>query len=109
MALIFLLALQAAAPPAASPEIRPISFDLARYRAGPAECGRPTGSDILVCGRRPANGYPLDAMAKLFERGALMAETGLGGSLRGAVVVESADFPGGMRSNRLLVRVKMPF
>jgi hypothetical protein len=109
MTLTLLLALQAAAPPAPAPEVRPISFDLARYRAAQPDCGRPTGSDILICGRRPVNGYPLDEMARLFEAGPLVAEIGLGGTVRGAAFVESVTFPGGMRSNRVMVGIKMPF
>lgn len=109
MTLTILLALQAAPTAPAARPVDPIAFDLATYRASAPDCGRPTGSDILVCGRRPASGYPLEEMAKLFESGPLVAEKRLGGNVIGRAFVEGVEFPGGMRSNRVMIGIKMPF
>ena len=116
MALVFLLALQAAAPP---PALGAIDFDLARVR--PAEfgldgagrtrgCDRADSSTIVVCGRRPSGvGYPLQEWARIFEPRPIVAETRLTGNLSGRAYVESVAFPNGEISNRVMVGVKLPF
>jgi hypothetical protein len=115
MKLFLLLSLQAAAAPAPAPpassKVDAIRFDLARVRpADPlADCDRSDGSEIVVCGRRKAYAYPLDKMAKIYERGPLRAETGIGGGATVDVHVEDAQLGSGLISHRVMLRLKMPF
>jgi hypothetical protein len=116
MSLALMLVLQAAVPPPA-PLVAPIDFDLARYRAdGPGlalsgrDCAAGAPAAIVVCGRRRSGGdYPMEEMARLYEQGPLIAETGLIGNLRARAFVERVEFPGGQVSNRLMVGIRLPF
>lgn len=115
MKLFLLLGFQAAAAPAPAPapsaRIDPIDFDLARVQpADPAaDCGRPGGSEIVVCGRRKPYAYPLDKMAKIYEPKPLRAEKDLGNGATADVHVEQAEIGPGMKSNRIMVGIKLPF
>ena len=75
-----------------------------------ATCSPADGGDILVCGRRDAAGRyrlpPLDS-ARFAPRG--HAETTLTGDLKGAAEVESREIAPGMTSNRIMLRLKLPF
>jgi hypothetical protein len=112
MSPIFLLALQAAAAPAAPP--LHLDFDLARYSQtelglGRGACRRDDPSAIVVCGRRGGGAYPLAEMARIFEPGRLVAERRLTGNLIGDVHLESAPIDRGAVSNRILVGLRLPF
>src|SRR6185503_10825306 len=82
MKLFLLLSIQAAAAPAPAPSTRidAIDFDLARIKPSDpaADCGRPGGSEIVVCGRRKGYAYPLAEMAKIYEPKPLRAQTDIG-------------------------------
>ncbi len=113
MNLLLLLSVQAAAAPAPAPptKIDPIHFDLARVKpADPVPgCDPAQGSEIVVCGRRRAYAYPLDKMAKIFEAKPLRAVRDIGGGATADVHVEQGDLPNGMKSNRLMIGIKLPF
>ena len=102
-----LLALQAPAAAAAAP-LR-IDFDLARVR--PADpCKEPTGSEIVVCGRRPSGaGYPMAEMERRYRRRPLAAETGIGGGATARAYVEGVEMGQGMVSKRVMVGIRVPF
>src|SRR5687768_10394896 len=89
MTLALLLALQAAPQAPAGPLA--IDFDLAKVK--PADSCRTggSGSDIVVCGRRPGGVYDLEKWERVFRTGPLLAEKAIG---PGAVVrawVESVE------------------
>jgi hypothetical protein len=120
MSLALMMLVQAAAPappaPPALPALATIDFDLARYRPadldrwtlGPS-CTRTDPTAIIVCGRRSHATYPLEEMARLFEPGRIVAETGIAGNLVGGVRVEGVELQPGVVSNRLLVGIRVPF
>lgn len=119
MPLPLLLAFQAAATAAPQPEIvlTPIDFDLASVRrldpdraatADPA-CVRADPDSIIVCGRRPVGVFPIEQWERIFARDPIRAETRLGGNMVGSVNVEQAPMLRGEVSNRLLLRVRVPF
>lgn len=66
---------------------------------------------VLVCGprRRDGGAYPLAEMAPLFATRLLVAETGIVGNLRGDMHVESAEMDRGAVSQRVMVRLRLPF
>jgi hypothetical protein len=125
MKLLLLLSLQAAAAPAPAPAydgIGAADFDLAKVKRADGldtlfACDKAGGSEIVVCGRRRGYAYPLDEMAKIFEAKPLRAETGLGNGAVADVRLEQVDLGpslspsahGGLRSNRIMVGIKMPF
>ena len=113
MGLAVLLAVQAAA---AAPAPMPIDFDLARLRAADPfgesrVCDRTAADAIVVCGRRVPRGaaYPMAEMARRYERGPLVAETGLGGSVTGRAFVEAVELDRGAVSNRFMIGIRIPF
>jgi hypothetical protein len=119
MSLALLMSFQAAAspapPPAAAQDVRAIDFDLARIRSADIQsieslfaCDRSQGADIVVCGRRSGNAYPLEAMSRIFEAGPLRAQSRVGGATVDAHV-ESVKFPNGTTSNRIMFGLKLPF
>ena len=112
MSLGLMLILQAApfAPAQAAPQVRAIEFDLAAL-ARRERCSGGEAADILVCGRRPDGdvGYPMDEMARRYRTEPLVAETRLFGAAMGDVHVESAPLARGAVSNRVMVRVRIPF
>jgi hypothetical protein len=114
MAAAFLIALQAAAAaspaPAAPTPVAPIplDFDLARA-AQAADCGIQSSALIVVCGRlSPRNAYPLEEMARRYERGPLRAEFGVGGAT-GRVYTEQVDFGMGNVSRRVMFGIRSRF
>ncbi|HEX5183107.1 MAG TPA: hypothetical protein VFW19_08145 [Allosphingosinicella sp.] len=115
MNLFLLMSVQAAAAPAPVPpptvKIDPIHFDLANVKpADPAgDCGPSQGPEIVVCGRRNPYVYPLDKMARIYEPKPLRAETGLGHGATANVHVEQAEIGPGLKSNRVMVGIKIPF
>ncbi len=119
MTMSLLLALQAAAAAPAPQAIQPLDFDLSRVRPfevgdaatqAPLNCRTADDSEIVVCGRRPAGGaYPLEEMARMFAVEPLLAETRLFGNAAGRVEVESATLGRGEVSNRIMVRLRLPF
>jgi len=114
MSLVLAMLIQTAAPAPPGPPIAAIDFDLARYRPagdwtlGPA-CDRVDPSAITVCGRRSRAAYPLEQMALIFEPRPLRAETGLAGNLRGDIHGESVALDRGAVSNRVMLRIGLPF
>lgn len=119
MSISLLLALQAAGAAPPPPVIQPIEFDLARVRPFevgdaavrvPLNCRTEEDGEIVVCGRRPTGGvFPMEEMARLFAVEPLVAEARLTGDLVGSVVAESVAFPRGEVSNRVMVRLRLPF
>jgi hypothetical protein len=119
MNLLLLLSLQAAAapPPPPGPVAGAVDFDLARYKASDdpktAErlfaCLRPQGAEIVVCGRRGGNAYPIDKMGRLFESKPLRAEKDIGGGATVDAHVETATLATGVTSKRVMLRLKVPF
>lgn len=89
-----------AGPPAAGPE---------RLRSAPA-CRPDEGEagEVVVCGRRDDDRYRLKPLPDGYERSAVpRAETALGpGKL--SAETEAAEI-GGVRSNRVMLRFKVPF
>jgi hypothetical protein len=104
MSLVLLLALQAAP----STALLPIEFDLARVP--PANrCDAPGGNEILVCGRRPAEGYPMEKWDRIFRTKPLVAETSIGGRAIARAYGESVEMNQGNISKRIMVGIKLPF
>ena len=124
MHLALLLSLQVAAapapPPATAPRIGAGDFDLAKVKASapPGDvhslfhCDRSGDSAIVVCARRAGPAYPLDEMARIFEAKPLRAETGIGNGATANVHVEQGvppQLPPGVKTNRIMVGIKLPF
>lgn len=118
MALAYLLVLQASSMPAL-PAALAIDFDLARLEIseldladplGARGCARQDPGTILVCGRRPsADAYPMAEMERRYATRPLVAETRISGNATGDVHAETVEFPQGMVSNRLMVRIRIGF
>jgi hypothetical protein len=120
MAPVLLMIAQAAAAspaadrPAAAPP-PPIAFDLAKVPRGELAMGLsrcPEGEeegDIVVCARISAEGYDYEGMERRYRQGPMDAETGLFGTVRGRVYVESVGTPNGDVSKRVMVGIKLPF
>jgi hypothetical protein len=117
MSLALLMGFQAAAAAAPAPaaDVAPVDFDLRHYRASDSSsdllgaCPRGEGATIVVCGRRRAEPYPLEEMARIYEPRPLRAETSLGDGVTGNVHVEQVRFPDGSVANRIMVGIKLPF
>lgn len=114
MTFAFWMAFQAAA--AAPAPTAPVDFDLAQLpRAAPdplgrQRCGSSSGDTVVVCGRRgPANEYPLEEMERRYAEQPVRAETGLFGNVTADVHGESATLDRGAVSQRVMMRVKIPF
>jgi hypothetical protein len=107
MSLALLLALQSAPQPPAAP--LGMEFDLAKVKpSDPCRSGG-SGSDIVVCGRRPRGDYDMEKWARIFATEPLLAEKGIG---PGAVVRaygESVAMPDGQVSKRAMVGVRVKF
>jgi hypothetical protein len=115
MTLAFLLAVQTAAAPV-SREIVLLDFDLGRVpaRAVSVEelnrCRPARGDEIVVCGRAlPDSRYRLQELGHAFDDRPPRAERGLGGGRTIGAYAESADLPGGLTSNRIMITFKLPF
>jgi hypothetical protein len=114
MKLFLLLSVQAAAAPAPAPapvKVEPIDFDLAKVKpADPCDDrAQGQGSEIVVCGHRKPYAYPLEAMAKIYEPKPLRAQVGLGHGATGDVHVEQVELGPGLKTNRVMVGIKLPF
>ena len=108
MPLALLLSLQAGAPPTPV-ALAPVDVDIAAL-ARTRRCAPGTGAEIVVCGRRePGGGYPMEEMARRYERGPLAAEIGIGGGATAAATLEQAPLDRGAVSNRVMIRVRIPF
>jgi hypothetical protein len=114
MSLALLFALQAAAQP--DPALR--DFDLRdvgapkgfETPARPDGCGADAADEIVVCGSRNRDeAYRLRPLPPLFGGKPPSAETGLFGDVSARMHVESAQFPNGMISKRLMVTFTAPF
>lgn len=111
MHLFLALAVQAATPSSSIREVPP-DFDVSRIKpADPARsCGSRRRDEIVVCGRRPGTGsYPLEEMAKIFERGPLKAEMSIGGGATARAYAETVEMPGGQRSKRFMIGTNLKF
>lgn len=107
MALLLLLALQAA-PPA----LPAIDFDLARLRPPDARPSQSEGdgAQIVVIGRRPPpNAYRLPELTGRWQERPVRAETSLGGGAMARAYVERVEFPGGQISQRVMIGITQPF
>ncbi|MEG3087586.1 hypothetical protein [Sphingomonas sp. PB4P5] len=105
MQILAMLMLQggAVAPPPAAVRLDPVL---------PRGCAEEVGDAIVVCGKRDDQRYRLPRLdSARFEpnRDGQKAEIALGGGLKGAAEVESATLLGGQVSNRLMMRLKLPF
>jgi hypothetical protein len=119
MALAFLIAVQAAAGPAAAepalPGLAAVDFDLAevakRQQADAAAgCPQSGAGEIVVCGRRPGGGdYPMERWERIFREGPLVAEKDIGGGAVARAYVEQVEIGAGQISRRAMVGVKLPF
>jgi len=118
MSLAFMVLVQAAAAtatPAPPPGLPRIDFDLARYRPSEEGSGSCQGAgaspeEVVVCGRRRQNGaFPLAQWARVFASRPLLAEIGIAGNVRGDMHVESVAMDRGAVSNRVMLRVTLPF
>lgn len=98
------LVLQAGGAASASPTAAPI-------RVTPT-CPAPTeGGDVVVCGRVDRDRFRLAPLPDRYQRSAAAlpkAEVPLLGRLKGAAETEQADV-GGFPSNRVMLRLKLPF
>lgn len=118
MSLTLLMALQAAAP-ATAQRVLSIGFDLADVRAAEEEgalpyqrrdCRRGAGDEIVVCGRRPSDeAFPMDEMARRYAEEPIVAEMGLGGGATARTLVEQVQLDRGAMSNRVMIRITIPF
>lgn len=103
MSMLALMLMQAAAVPG--------DFDLRRLPASEAGCRPAAGDEIVVCARPdetarhrlpPIAGRPPEPLLP-------KAEVGLFGDVRGAIENEAVTMPDGVQSNRLMLRMKVPF
>lgn len=97
----------------ANEPVNPINFDLKSTvisKSCTFDPSRIDDDEILICGRRDANDRyrlkPLDTAR--FEPNK-KAETTLIGDLKGAAEVESKEIAPGLTSNRIMLRLKLPF
>ncbi len=100
---ILLLGLQVAIAPPVSAD-----FDLAKYRPS-ANCESSSPYDVVVCGRRHSDRNRVLPIEGDYETGPLRAETGVGGGMKAAMEAEQVQFPNGTKSNRMMMRLKIPF
>jgi hypothetical protein len=103
MQLTLLLGLQVAIAPTV-----PADFNLARYRPS-VSCESSGPFDVVVCGRRHGDRNRLLPIEGSFETGPLIAETGVGGNMKAGMVGETVRFSNGTVSNRVMVRLRVPF
>lgn len=100
-------------PVTTAEQAHPIDFDLQSIKILKPCSPEPPPTDdteILVCGRRDANGRyrlkPLDTSRYEPNR---RAETTLVGDLKGAAETEQKELAPGVTSNRIMFRLKLPF
>jgi hypothetical protein len=112
-----MLMLQSAAAVPPSPALPRIDFDLAAYRgsdlAGSVtrpHCDRAgDATTIVVCARRAAGAYPMADMARLFAERPVTASMRVSGNGTLGIQGESAALDRGAVSNRIMVRLRLPF
>lgn len=107
------------APATAAEPVTAQDFDLremvqpdvdTRLSSRPDDCGTRDETEIVVCAQRtPKDGQRLLSLPSGFDEKPLVAETGLLGDVTGKVSVESVEFPGGVKSNRVMFTIKTPF
>lgn len=105
--MMVLLMLQAAAPGEVA------AFDLRRLKESraAATCAEATGDEIVVCARpdetvkHRVEVLPPTPVEPLLPK----AEMKLFGDVIGTIENEAVQLPGGVQSNRLMVRMKIPF
>lgn len=106
MRLVTLLLMQSGVM-ATAPD-RPASDDLRTYPAL-APCSATDTADILVCGKPLRDRYRLSPPdTARFEHDG-KAEIGIKDNLTGAAEVESAEIAPGIKSNRMMLRLKLKF
>lgn len=94
--------------PSAVPAV-PLTLSLPASRAV-RPCSFSDDRDIVICGRRDtASRYRLPPPDTTRFEPRRRAETMLTGDLKGAAEVESREIAPGMTSNRIMVRLKLPF
>ena len=88
----------------------PVDFDLRRLPR-PDGCAPGTGDEIVVCAvPDPTPRHRLPPLApRPVEPPLPKAELGIVGDIRGAVENEAVELPGGVVSNRIMLRMKVPF
>lgn len=94
-----LFALQAVGPPLPAPE----KLRATRAcRTDPREDG-----EVVVCGRPDQEAFRLRPLPDRADAASLRAEVGIAGDLKAAAEVERANV-GGIPSNRIMLRLKLP-
>jgi hypothetical protein len=103
MSLVTALLMQATlAPP-------DIDFDL-RDIPAPAACTPGPGDEIVVCGRINPGQHRLPPLPDAtYVEAPPRAEMKLFGDVVGSAVMEAEQFPGGVVSNRIMLKMKVPF
>lgn len=102
--ILLMLAQAAGTPPPAAPAseaLAPIDFDLRTVK--------PATDEIVVTARRQDDQRMPPLTAYVAEEALPRAETGLFGNVRGAITAEQHALPGGVISNRAMVKLKVPF
>jgi hypothetical protein len=105
--MLLLLAAQAAESvptqkPAEIEPFAPIDFDLRKVPPTPAR------DEIVVIARR--NDQRLPPLTAFRQEEALpRAEKGIIGNVRGGVALDKQELPGGVVSNRVMMKLKLPF
>lgn len=103
MTLVALLLMQGAAVP-------DVAFDLRELPARAPDCDATTGDEIVVCGRSDSLKHRLPPLAPTPVEPLLpRAEFKLFGDVKGAIENEAVQMPGGVQSNRIMLRMKVPF
>jgi hypothetical protein len=114
MGLVYLLVLQAAAPPpphipGGEIPVAAIQFDL-RNLPQPSGCAGVAPDEILVCGRRDDSVHRIGEMLpEGAPRWLPTAETRLFGNVSGRAYVEQVEIEQGRPSRRAMVGVRLPF
>jgi hypothetical protein len=84
----------------------PIPFDLATMKPAARPCATGSGGEIVVCARD--EGSDRISVLPVAEDPLPKAEIGLFGQVRGGVGTQQASV-GGFPSQRIMVKVKVPF
>ena len=101
MTLVAALLMQAAVPE--------IDFDL-REVPPPGKCEPGRADEIVVCGRSDTERQRLPPLPDAkYAEAPPKAETKLFGDVVGSAVMESEGLAGGVTSDRIMVRMKIPF
>lgn len=112
MQIMTLWLLQSAAVPIAPEAIIALAHTPIFPRNACAADGVANAKDIIVCGSKRTDQYRLPQIDRAWfepDRDTPKAEIGIAGGLKGAAEVERATLLGGQVSNRVMVRLKLPF